>query len=252
MYYQNTKIDPPENGRRFVVGDIHGCYETFHALVNKKIKLTKKDHLYLLGDYINKGPKSKKTLNYILKLIEDGYQVFPLRGNHEDELLDAAKRKKPNLLKWTVRKSPDLLKKNGEVRKKHIDFIASLPYYYELPGFFLVHGGFNFEALNPLKDTNAMLWKRMSEKDVKYIGRKIIVINGHQPLPLDTIRSRVFRRAKIIGLDNGVCYTKKTKNREYVRMGNLCALNIDTFKLTVQPNIEAFANELLKPKRKIA
>jgi len=234
-YYQKNKVSLPSDGRRFVVGDIHGCYETLRSLVKKKIALTKNDQLFLLGDYINKGPESKKTLNFIIKLIKKGYMVYPLRGNHEEELFDASQNGS-ELLKWLCRKSPDLLK-DGKVRKKHLKFIDSLIYYYELPDFFLVHGGFNFSLKSPLKDKNAMLWRRMPEKNTSFGGKKRI-IHGHKPQALEIIQSRVFKQAKIIGIDNGVNYIKKHKYYEYTKMGNLCALNLDTFEVIVQRNVE--------------
>jgi len=232
-----------------VIGDIHGCYETLRSLIKNKLELTQYDQLFLMGDYINKGPQSKKTLNYIIKLIKKGYKVYPLRGNHEDELLNTAKEE-PAILRWLCRKSPDLLKE-GKVRNKHLKFINSLPYYYELDNFFLVHGGFNFKAKKPLEDNNAMLWRKMPEKNTSFGGKKRI-IHAHQPQALELIKSRVSNKAKIIGLDNGVNYIKKHKYYEYTKMGNLCALNLDTFELIVQPNIEnAIENQRLK-KRKTA
>jgi serine/threonine protein phosphatase 1 len=103
-YYQENKVPFTFNGRRFAVGDIHGCYKTFRSLIENKIELTQYDQLFLLGDYIHKGPRSKDTLNYILKLIKRGYKVFPLRGNHEDELLNAAKKRKFRPFKVALQK----------------------------------------------------------------------------------------------------------------------------------------------------
>lgn len=249
-YYENNKVAISFSGRRFVIGDIHGCYETFRSLVEKKIELTQYDQLFLLGDYIHKGPRSKDTLNYILKLIKKGYKIYPLRGNHEDELLKASKKNDSALLRWLCRKSPDMLK-DGHVRRKHLKFIESLPYFFELPDFYLVHGGFNFEAKDPLKDKSAMLWRRMPERDTEFGGEKRI-IHGHQPQPMELIQNRVLTKAKIIGLDNGVNYVKKHRLYEYTKMGNLCALNLDSFKLIVQPNMENSQSSGSKHKRKIA
>ena len=68
---------PLENpyGRRFVIPDIHGCYKSFKSLLDK-IRLTKTDHLFLLGDYINRGPCSQLVLDLILDLLDSGYQIF--------------------------------------------------------------------------------------------------------------------------------------------------------------------------------
>ena len=52
------------------------------------IKLQKEDTLYLLGDYINKGPDSKGVIDFIFSLREEHFNVFCLRGNHEQYLID--------------------------------------------------------------------------------------------------------------------------------------------------------------------
>jgi len=234
-YYQKNKIPLPGTGRRIVVGDIHGCFLTFKALLNNQIVPSFQDQIFLLGDYVDKGPESKKTVKYILKLIEKGFKVYPLRGNHEEDILEATKD--ADMLKWLSIRNPDMLKK-GKIRKKHIEFFESLPCYYELPDFYLVHAGFNFKTKKPLEDTKSMLWRRMPPDTKPGFGDNKIIIHGHQPLEIDEILSRVLRREMIIGLDNGVNYIKKHKIYNYTKMGNLCALDLDTFKLYVQKNCE--------------
>lgn len=235
-YYQKTKIKATKKGRRFVVGDIHGCYRTFRKLIDNKIRLNKTDQLFLLGDYIDKGPESRKMLNYIIKLIKKGYLIYPLRGNHEQTLLDTDKNDSKTILVWLMRRSPDMLK-NGSLRKKHRDFLNSLPYYYELDKFFLVHANFNFKSKNPFTEKESMLWKRRFDRDDKFLKKKILV-HGHQPENIDNIILSVKNKLKVIGLDNGVNYTKKHKIYDYMQMGNLCALNLDSFELIIQNNCE--------------
>jgi len=248
-YYQKNKVELPVNGRRFVIGDIHGCYRTFRTLVEGQIVPTMSDQIFLLGDYIDKGPESKKTINYIRKLIKKGYKIYPLRGNHEDELLEASVQEQ-EFLKWLMRRSPEMLK-NGILRKKHIAFLKSLPYYYELPDFYLVHGGFNFTSKKPMKDYKSMLCKKMSVDEQAGFGDNKSIIHGHQPQEIDEILSRILKRDKIIGLDNGVNYIKTHKIYNYTKMGNLCALNLDTYKLHVQKNCEPVASIKPSSKKKV-
>jgi len=248
-FYQKRKIDFPKNGRRFAISDIHGCYLTFKTIVENRLELTHDDQLFLLGDYINKGPKSKKTLNYIIELISHGYRIYPLRGNHEQDIIDAVK-KEPEALKWLLRKSPDMIK-NGSVRRQHLLFLDSLPFYYVLPDFYLVHGGFNFKAKDPFKDKKAMIWRRMPEKSSPFLDNKVI-LHGHRSCGLDEIRKMVDTRSTIIGLDNGVNYNKDNKMVDYSQMGNLCALNLDSFELIFQPNVELMDLKQFQKQKKIA
>lgn len=85
--------------RLFAIGDIHGCFDSFKDLVESKIQLQKDDKLILLGDYIDRGDSSKEVVDFIIKLLENGYDIIPLMGNHEAMLLEAFEDEK-NISKW--------------------------------------------------------------------------------------------------------------------------------------------------------
>jgi serine/threonine protein phosphatase 1 len=89
-----------------VIADIHGCSRTFEQLLLRS-KLRKNDTLYLLGDYVDRGPDSCGVLTQIMGLLENGYDVRPLRGNHDDMMLRTYKNTHDNfsdywLLEWGV------------------------------------------------------------------------------------------------------------------------------------------------------
>ena len=56
----------------------------FHlvALI-QKLELSCEDEIYFLGDYIDRGPKSKEVIDYIIEL-KQKFNVFCLKGNHEE------------------------------------------------------------------------------------------------------------------------------------------------------------------------
>ncbi|MBN1251039.1 MAG: metallophosphoesterase, partial [Bacteroidales bacterium] len=182
------------------------------------------------------GPHSKKTLDYILKLIKKGYLIYPLRGNHEETLIYTSENESKKILKWLVRKSPNLLNQ-GKLHTKYKDFIKSLPFYYELDNFFLVHANFNYNIEKPFKDKSSMLWKRKFDYNAKTLKNKTLV-HGHQPTEIGDIKCMIRKKKKVICLDNGVNYIRNHKLYNYLQMGSLCALNLDTFELTIQKNIE--------------
>ena len=62
--------------------------KTLQALLHQ-ISFSKKDELYLLGDYIDRGPDSKGVIDYIWELQDLGYKIHCLRGNHEQMMLEA-------------------------------------------------------------------------------------------------------------------------------------------------------------------
>jgi len=71
---------------RYAVGDIHGGAKTLRALLDR-LSLKHEDRLYLLGDYVDRCNDGKGVLDTILQLMDSGYDVRPVRGNHEDMML---------------------------------------------------------------------------------------------------------------------------------------------------------------------
>jgi len=216
--------------RRIIVGDIHGCSRTFRALAEEEICLTREDELYLLGDYVYRGPDSKGVLDYILELIERGYNIRPLRGNHEDDLLKY-NREEFRYLEWHLARNNSLNLLDGEgLQAKYAGFFEGLPYYFELEHCYIVHAGFNFSSVDPFADRDGMLVQRDFAYSEKHLKGKT-VIHGHQPAYIGVIQERVRNRDRLIPFDNGVPYVKKHKIYDHTRLGGLCALDIDSYDL---------------------
>ena len=226
------KIPKPQTGRRFVITDIHGFFDTFQSLLSQ-IKLKKEDQLFILGDMIDKGKKGKEILDLILSLIDDGYSIFPLRGNHEDMLLKSHNQDYNKDMLWlpTLRKSKGIRDKYNKILPKYLRLIEKLPFYYELDNFFLVHAGFDFSNPKPFENYKSMIW--ISEFSVdNAITNKKKVIHGHSQRQLSFIRKTIDNKENKIGLDNNTMRV----NNEY--FGNLVCLNLDTYELIIQPNID--------------
>ena len=64
--------------RKFVIGDIHGCYDELMELI-EMIGLTDEDWLISLGDIVDRGNKSKEVYEYFLNRPNS----LVLMGNHE-------------------------------------------------------------------------------------------------------------------------------------------------------------------------
>ncbi|MCS7029032.1 MAG: serine/threonine protein phosphatase [Bacteroidia bacterium] len=204
-------VQKNEKGRRLVIPDIHGCKKTFEELL-KKINLTKDDQLFLLGDYVNKGPDSLGVIDKIIELIEEGYNIFPLRGNHEQIWLEK-------------------MNNHPKITQKQKNFLRILPLFYELDRFYLVHGGFDIRRSNPFLDIKSMLTARYMQYDARTFQNKII-IHGHTTMSLPIIQAQLQEKRSVISLDNGCVY------RDSLYEGNLVCLNLDTFELAIQRNVE--------------
>lgn len=226
-------VPRPANGRRLVIPDIHGSLRTFQHIL-ETVALTSDDQLFLLGDYIHKGANSRGTIDTILELQRQNFQIFPLRGNHEQMFLEYTKYPKPKFTAYMALKQRtfDMLDTHLQILKPYQNFLENLPYFYELDNYYLVHAGFNFESPNPFADYQAMLWTR-EWKVKKRLGNEKQIVFGHTPVELDKIISKIDHKKRKLPLDNGCVYKGQRK-----MFGNLLCLDLDSLNLWIQPNID--------------
>jgi len=240
------QLPPPTNpagGKRYVVADVHGSAKTLWALVEDNLKLKDYDQLFLLGDYIDRGSGNAKVLDFILDLHIAGFQVYPLRGNHEQMLLDAWSKfavqsaVAPQKQSFMI-EANDLLDNKGHLPDKYLNLLVSLPYYFELDNFYLVHAGFDFRSANPFEDYHSMLWLRTFSQN----PTPKTIVHGHQITSLAEIAQAVQSRRRIVPLDNGCFYRSGMRNLRKkpadVGLGHLCALELDSWQLFVQENLD--------------
>jgi len=223
---------------RYVTTDLHGCHQSFQHLVEHRLKLRPQDELYVLGDYVNKGPDSRGILDYLMQLPQRGYRVHCLRGNHDQELLDAAQGRAH--LTWASATDRQLtlssfgVENPEDIPPVYLRWLHELPYQLEVPGWVLVHAGFDFR-LPPAEmrqDWHTMLNTKQFVFDASRLGGRRLV-HGHVPTAVIEVRKRVATHAGAIGLDTGCVY------RHNPELRHLAALNLDTEELILQPNIEA-------------
>lgn len=212
----------------FAIGDIHGCVRTLKALL-EEIDYKGQSPLFLLGDYVNKGPSSAATLDFIIELKNTYPKVYPLAGNHDHYLLWYLTR---NDLSWLTSPEHGFIEKAGEFdhltpaqKLKYAGFIQSLPLYYETENTYFVHAGFNFERRDIMEDTEAMTTIRAFHYNAPKAHHKQIV-HGHFPVELPVIRRKIERHFPVIPLDNGCVYSGKRND-----MGSLCCLELKQMKL---------------------
>jgi len=225
-------------GRRFAATDSHGCLKTFRYLVEIELRLHPSDTLYLLGDYVNKGPDSAGVLDYLMQLQGAGYRVYCLRGNHDQELLDTIfSRGDGDMWRTAAERTMTLASfgagRPSEISPRYVAWLAALPLELELPDFWLVHAGYNF-ALPPAdmhQDTYSMLYTKHFTFDPSHLGGKRL-LHGHVPTPVAQIKASVAARAGAIGLDAGGVYCHNPELR------HLAALNLDSWELHLVENRE--------------
>lgn len=221
---------PAEKGRRYAISDIHGCELTFKAIL-KQIRLKKKDQLFLIGDMVNRGPSSHKVLDHIIQLKSEGFQVYFIRGNHEQAVLNTVKKTQAQRKRSLKGNNSLNLLEKGEIKQAYLKLLKESYHYIELDDYFLVHAGFNHKVSNPFEDTFSMLNIRKFKTKSKFLKDKKLVI-GHTPKNISTIVRRVKKGKRKLFIDNG-CANYKTREQ-----GNMLCLDLDTRTLIVQINLD--------------
>lgn len=239
--------------RKFAISDIHGCAKTFKKLLEDVLDFHKEDELFLLGDYIDRGPNSKGVLDIIIGMINDGYKVKTLMGNHELMMLESYDQNSESSV-WRLNGGMATLESFNvaaviDIPSDYFDFIRSLDDYLLVDEFILVHAGINFnvkrngkakkdflwKVKNPFVDRKSLLWIRdwYDEVDREWLGDRII-IHGHTPQSAFDIQymHKNLAQFPVLDIDNG-CFARFQSG-----MGSLCAFEMTERKLYFQENIE--------------
>jgi serine/threonine protein phosphatase 1 len=92
--------DSDFEGRRvFAVGDVHGCHGKLTTLLKRLPFDPEGDALVFLGDYINRGPRTREVIERLLELRATVRSTVFLIGNHEHELLSYVRTGDPEGLR---------------------------------------------------------------------------------------------------------------------------------------------------------
>ena len=220
--------------KKFVIGDIHGCYKTFKKLFYDTLKPEKTDEVYLLGDLIDRGPGIKQVVDEVMNLKSKGYKICSVRGNHEELLLESL-FSFCDTHAWVSNGAYSTLKSFNithplQLEPEYLRFFRGMKYYYLTEDFVIVHAGLNCKIDNPFEDTFSMLWTRD-----EYVNRSLIggrrVICGHTPTSQEKVRNSL-NQDKIF-LDGGCVYKGL-----HIPGGFLFALELNTMTLYEQYNVD--------------
>ena len=117
----------------YAIGDIQGCFDSFSRLLDHIAFDRMHDRLWLVGDLVNRGPRSLETLRFVRDL---GSAATMVLGNHDLSLLMASegfgKRGKDDTLEPILR-APD--------RDDLLGWLRQQPLCHIEGGYCLVHAG---------------------------------------------------------------------------------------------------------------
>jgi serine/threonine protein phosphatase 1 len=126
-----------------VIGDIHGCYDEFQALLDKS-GLADEDSIVSLGDCVDRGPDTPAVLSFF----QEKLNAKLIMGNHERKHVRANKHE------IKLARSQKISRiQFGETYPYAVAFMSELPLYLDLPEALIVHG--YFEPGLPLSQQRA-------------------------------------------------------------------------------------------------
>lgn len=135
--------------RRFVIGDIHGCYDKLLDVLRQVEFDYNNDELISLGDVVDRGPDSFLCVEELLKIV---HGIF-IRGNHDETFRQSIVTGEENVLynqggRETMLSYTRDTECGGDPCKipfEHIEFFMhkQKDYHIDAENNLFIHGGFN-------------------------------------------------------------------------------------------------------------
>ena len=149
-----------------IIGDVHGQADMLRDLLKKmgyRMENSRYAHperkAIFVGDFINRGPKTRETIQLVRAMVESG-SAMAILGNHEINALffSLLDKKGIHLSKRWSRLRLDLNSAlnefNGQAEewKSHVKWMRSLPMFLELDPIRIVHACWEDENIRILKE----------------------------------------------------------------------------------------------------
>jgi protein phosphatase len=129
-----------------VIGDIHGHYKPFKALVEEARTLGL--YIILVGDIIDRGPAIMPCIELAMDL-ELSFDGKVLGSNHEESLVRYVKGNAINAVKHEqTLKQADACLNGHEILLEYADMAANFPAWIATPTLSIAHAGFDPQMLD--------------------------------------------------------------------------------------------------------
>lgn len=197
----------------YVVPDIHGEYNKLLNVMEKINKVRKPNEtIVFLGDYIDRGKRSKDVVNYMFEIMSNDDNIVALLGNHDDEfynIMERAERLNIYDIEWLsrycietlssygvstlplkynsvednmrdnldfIKEEINKIKQSDDYRKFKLLMVNCRRYYKEGKYIFTHSGGVSYKTVEE-QSLDELLWSR----DFKPRNDDYIYVCGHTP-----------------------------------------------------------------------
>lgn len=212
----------PEGRIGYAVGDVHGRADLLERLLDQleaahPSPVDPPPIVVFLGDYVDRGPDSRRVVDVLLTGRPRGFERRFLCGNHEAMLLAFLRDPVENrhwlstggmetILSYGIapispEASAHVISETGarfreSLPAAHLKFFVDLERYVTLGGYAFVHAG-----VNPDKDL-----ERQSDAELFWIRKKFL--EGRRPYPFVVVHGHTparapYRDSRRIGIDTG-------------------------------------------------
>lgn len=200
-----------EKGKIFAIGDIHGCYDKLRSLMDHLPYDPERDTLVFLGDYIDRGQRSREVLSYLCDLRSRVRNLILLMGNHEYLMLEYHRTGDPALLPFLRHlgidatlgsygaNNPKSLEEMLFLPADHLQIFQSLLPYWETEDYIFVHAGLEPGIPLAQQEISSLCETRASFLSACHDFGKLVIF-GHTPFDMP------FVTPTCIGIDTGAVY----------------------------------------------
>ena len=191
----------PMRERIYAIGDIHGRLDLLRALliaieVDALARAPMPTRVVILGDFIDRGPDSRKLMTIFAK--EKSSRVVVLKGNHEAALVDALRGDHDAMDLWMAYGGAATLRSFGAaeteldpddsralielarniIPKNLVVWLERLPVYYRRGPYYFVHAGVRPGVSLERQSVDDQLWIR-DEFTQSTSDHGAVIVHGH-------------------------------------------------------------------------
>lgn len=210
----------------YVISDIHGEYDKFIKML-ELIEFSDKDVMFILGDVVDRGRYSIKTLTHIM----DSTNIHMILGNHEEFMLDYFNRNKNiptqsmiidqhHYETWFRAGGLETCRDLRNYRKRFdeiLEYLRQLPLTCTLSvgenKFHLSHADLQISNYEVLQNQNRdyILWNRRYPQEFVFLKDNVYMITGHTPTShLNFDKSYdIYKKDSWICIDGGAVFGGK-------------------------------------------
>ena len=147
--------------RILAVGDIHGCTPALVTALSAAGPRPE-DTVITLGDYVDRGPDSRGTIDYLTDLARR-CTLVPILGNHDWMVLELAAGRGKHYANWLSFGGEATLASYDctspeEFPAAHLDFLRGCRLFHETDRHFFLHGSYIKELPLDEQPEDVLLW----------------------------------------------------------------------------------------------